>query len=203
MTEIFSQSSKAKAARYGKSPWFSSEVPARFHGSLSEMPLRFIPDITWLTKLRSEQINASTNPIGGRGLKTPLFGVMSKNTFASDGLQNLSPEDWLSNSPISPLAMRPSINGSTQKPPISLCPWYEPIASVNTAGTPENIKHPIFPAGPRSKTVPMPFSSAFVSAIGRRTRSPAVQATRRSKLPWNVKPDIQRWLSLRPKAHEQ
>ena len=202
MNEIFSQSSRAKGNHYGKSPGFSSEVPAPFHGSLSEMPLRFIPDTTWLTKLRSERINAGTNPIGGRGLKTTLLGVMSKNAFASDGLRNLSPEDCLSNSPISPLALRLSINGFTKRPPISFCPWCEPIASVNTVGTPENIKDPIFPAGPRSKSVPIPFSSAFALAIGKRTPSTAVRATRRSKSPWNAKPDTQRWLNSRPKPHE-
>jgi hypothetical protein len=49
---------KSKSLR--RSPQFSSEVPALFHGSLNETPLRFIPGITSLTKLRIEQI--STNP---------------------------------------------------------------------------------------------------------------------------------------------
>ena len=202
MNEIFSQYSKAKANRYGKSLRFSSEVPVPFHGSLSEMLLRFIPAITWLTKLRSEPINESIPPIDDKGLKATLFGVMSKNAFASDGLRSLSPEDWPSNTLDPPLAMRRSINGFTKTLLISFCPWYEPIASANTEATPENIKHRIFRAEPRSETVPKPSSIAFISAIGKPTPSAAEEATRPSKLPWNVKPDTHRWLNLRPKAHE-
>ena len=193
---------KSKGESLGKSPGFSSEVPAPFHGSLNEMPLRFIPDITWLTKPRSEPINASTNPMGGRGSKATLLGVMSKNAFASDGLRNLSPGGSLSIALGKPLAMKPSINGFTRRLPISFCPWCEPIASANTEATPEDIKHRIFQRGPRSKSVRKPFSSAFTSAIGKLTPSAAVKATRLSKLPWNVKPDTQRWLNLKPKAHE-
>lgn len=65
MKEIISLFSRAKANRCGKSPSFSTEALAPFHGSLSEMPLRSIPAITWLIKLSNEQTNATMNPIGG------------------------------------------------------------------------------------------------------------------------------------------
>src|SRR5512137_2169156 len=123
MKEIFSLSSKAKTNRYGKSQRFSSEVPAPFPGSLSEMPLRFIPAITCLTKHSNERINVTGNPIGDQDSKMTPFGNMSKNVFAWDGLQNLSPEDWPLNTLDPPLAMRRSINGFTRRPPISFCPW--------------------------------------------------------------------------------
>lgn len=55
MKEIISLSSKAKANRYGKSPSFSTEALAPFPGSLSEMPLRSIPAITWLIKLSNNR----------------------------------------------------------------------------------------------------------------------------------------------------
>ena len=181
MKEIFSPSSKATADRYGKSPPFSSGVPAPFHGSFSEMPLRFIPAITCLTKLRNERINVTANPIGDQDSKPTLFGNMSKNAFAWDGPQNLSPEDWPSNTLNSPLAMRLSINGFTRRLPISFCPWCEPIASPNTEGTPGNIKNRIFQRGSRSKSVLKPFSGAFTSAIGKRTPSAVAKATRRCK----------------------
>jgi hypothetical protein len=142
MKEIFSLSSKAKANRYGKSHRFSSEVQAPFPVSLSEMPLRFIPAITCLIKHKNERKNVTTNPIGDQDLKLTRFGNMSKNTFVWVGLQNLSLEDGPLNTLDSPLAMRQSINGSTRRPPISFCPWYEPIVSVNTEATPGNIKSP-------------------------------------------------------------
>ena len=63
MKEISFASSKVEANRCGKSPEFSSEVPAPFRGSLNEMPLRFIPVITWLTKRNNERINGTGNPI--------------------------------------------------------------------------------------------------------------------------------------------
>ncbi len=104
MKEIFSPSSKAKANRYGKLPPFSNGVPAPSHGSSSAMPLRYIPAITCLTKLKNERINVTANPIGDQDSKPTLFGAMSKNAFAGDGPQSLSPEDWLSNTLNSPLA---------------------------------------------------------------------------------------------------
>jgi len=181
MKEIFSPSSKAKANRYGKLPPFSNGVPAPSHGSSSAMPLRFIPVITWPTKLRNERINVTANPIGDQDLKPTLFGAMSKNASDWDGPQNLSPEDWPSNTLNSPLALRPFINGFTRKPPISSCPWCDPIESANTVGTPGNIKHRIFQRGSRSKNVLRLFSSAMTSAIGKRTPSAVAKATRRSK----------------------
>ena len=202
MKEIFSPSSKVKANRYGKLPPFSYGVPAPSHGSSSAMPLRYIPAITCLTKLKNERINVTANPIGDQDSKPTLFGAMSKNAFAGDGPQNLSPEDWPSNTLNSPLALRPFINGFTRKPPISFCPWCEPIESANTEGTPGNIKHRIFQRGSRSKNVLRLFLSAMTSAIGKPIPSAAVKATRLSKLPWNVKPDTQRWPNLKPKAHE-
>src|SRR5574341_183714 len=111
MNEIFSQYSKAKANHYGRSPQFSNEAPAPFHGSLNETPLRFIPGITSLIKLRIGRIDASANPIGDKGLKTTLPANMSKNASPWDGLLNLSPEDWPSTTLGSLLAMKPSING--------------------------------------------------------------------------------------------
>ena len=202
MNEIFSQYSKAKANRYGRSPQFSSEVPAPFHGSLNETLLRFIPGITSPTKLRIERIGATANPIRDKGLKTTLSANTSKNASSWDSLRNLSPEDWPSTTLGSLLAMRPSINGFTRMPLILFCLWSEPVATANTEATPESIKNPIFPRGSRSKSVPKPFSNAFTSATGKQTLSTAVKATRPSKLPWNAKPDTQRWLSLKPKVHE-
>ena len=114
-------------------------------------------------------------------LKPTLFSAMSKNAFAWDGPQNLSPEDWPSNTLNSPLAMRLSINGFTRRLPISFCPWCEPIESANTEGTPGNIKNRIFHRGSRSKSALWPFSSAFTSAIGKRIPSAAAKATRRYK----------------------
>ena len=181
MKEISFAYSKVKANRYGKSPRFSSEVPVPFHGSLSEMPLRFIPAIICLAKLRNEQITVTTNPIDDEGSKTTLFASMLKKVLAGDGRQNLSPEDWPLNILNSPLAMRPSINGFTRRPLISFCPWCEPIANANTEGTPGNIKNRIFLRGSRSKSVPKQFSSALTLAIGKPIPSAAAKATRRPK----------------------
>src|SRR5512139_1029133 len=181
MKEISFASSKVEANRYGKSPRFSSEVPVPFHGSLSEMPLRFIPAITSLTKLKNEQITVITNPIDEEGSKTNLSATLPKKVLVWDGLHNLSPEDWPPTILDSPLAMRPSINGFTRRPLISFCPWCEPIANANTEGTPGNIKHPIFLRGSRSKSVPKQFSSALTLVIGKPIPSAAVKATRRPK----------------------
>jgi len=201
MKEIFSPSSKAKANRYGKSHRFSSEVPALFPGSLSEIPLRFIPAITCLTKHRDERINVTTNPIGDQDSKLTPFDNMSKNTFAWDGLQNLSPGDGSLNTLDSLLAMRRSINGSTRRPPISFCPWCEPIVSVNTEAIPENIKSPIFQKGSQSKRGLQLFLSASRSAIGKRTPLAVAKATRRCKSPWSAKPDMPSWPNSTPKRH--
>ena len=202
MNEIYLQSSRAKANRYGRSPRFSSEVPVPFHGSLSETLLRFMPAITSLTRLRVERIGANVNPIGDKGLKTTLSVNTSKNASAWDGLLNLSPEDLPLTTRGSLLAMRPSINGSIRRPPILFCPWSEPIVNENTEVTPESIKNLIFLRESRSKSVPKPFSSAFTSATGKQIPSAAVKATRPSKLPWNAKLDTQRWLNLKPRVHE-
>ena len=70
MNEIISPSSKGKANHYGISLKFSTEAPAPFRGSLSEMPLRLTLAITWLTKPKNEPINGTTNPIGEKGSKT-------------------------------------------------------------------------------------------------------------------------------------
>ena len=67
MKEIFSPSTGAMANRYGKSQRFLSEVPAPYPGNLNEMPLRFIPAITCLTKLSNERRNVIGNPIGDPG----------------------------------------------------------------------------------------------------------------------------------------
>ena len=175
MKEIFLQSSKAKVDRYRKSPQFSSGVPAPFHGSLNEMPLQFIPAIISIIKLRNERINVTANPIGDRDSKVTLFDTMSKNEFALDGLQNLSPEDWPSNTLGDPLAMRPSINGCIGRPPILFCSWGEPIASSNTEDTPGNIKNPIF------RSVLPTSLSAVSSAIGKPIPSAVAKPTRRCK----------------------
>ena len=157
----------------------------------------------YLAHKAQERANKRKHESHGRQrLKSDSIGGMSKNAFASDGLRNLSPEGSLSNALGNPLAMKPSINGFTKRPPISFCPWCEPIASANTEATPENIKNRIFQRGSRSKSVRKPFLSAFTSAIGKLTPSAAVKATRLSRLPWNVKPDTQRWRNLKPKAHE-
>src|SRR5512139_276063 len=203
MKEISFAYSKVKANRYGKWPRFSNEVPVPFHGSLNEMPPRFIPAIICLTKLRNEQITVTTNPIDDEGSKTTLFASMPKKVLAGDGLQNLSPEDWPPTILDSPLPMRPSINGFTRRPLISFCPWCgEPIANANTEGTPGNTKNPIFLRESRSKSVPKQFSSALTLAIGKPIPSVAVKVTRRSKLPWSAKPDMQSWLNSKPKLHE-
>lgn len=169
MNEIYSQFSKAKANRSGKSPRFSAEAPALSHESLSAMPLRFTPDTTWLTKPKPEPIKETASRTSEHGLRTALFGDTLRIASAPDGVLSLSLAGSGSDTRVTPSAMKLSTNGSTKKRGILSGPWFSRTAGATRAGTLIGTKTCMFQREFPFKHAPHMFRSATKSATGRLT----------------------------------